>query len=152
MAWFAVPKTHEVKLCSEREVRITSEPLGDIWQVWSAKLRRQDAPTVAEILRASEGRWMYKPVRLRLTVDDPPVLLWLSVHTHPTLKGIKREYLFAETTVPLFKHDTFEMFKAELTGHMHQIVLLTLPGDEIFIDIWAKHKFSGSLETLFCAS
>jgi len=152
MAWFAVPRVHEVRLCSDREVQITSESLGDFWQVWSAKLQRQDVPTTAEILKASEGKWIYRPVRLRLTVNDPPVLLWLSIHTHPALKGIKREYLFPEVLMPPFRRGTFDAFKAELRDHIYHIVLPTLPGDKIFIDIWAKHKFTGNLETLFCTS
>jgi hypothetical protein len=66
---------------------------------------------------------------------------------------VKREYLFPDELMLPLKRGTFEWtFNAELTNHIYHIVLSTLPGDRVFIDIQAQHKFTGTLEVLFCAS
>jgi hypothetical protein len=142
-----------MKLCAERRAQIKSEPLGDFWWTWSAELSRGDVPTIAEVLKAAEGRWVYKPVRLRLEVSNPPALLRLSVHTHHALEGVKREYLFPDMLMPPLKRGTFEWtFNAELTNHIYHVVLSTLPGDRVFLSLLSKHEFAGSLEVLFCGS
>jgi len=153
MSWFKIPNVHEVKLCGDRKTKIESEPWGDFFWYWSVKLQRREEPRVQDILKAAEGRWMYKPVRLRLEIDKPPVDFRLAIYTHPTLVGIRREYLFPDSLTPPLIRGIFEWtFRAELNNHLYNIVLATLPGDRIYIDLKTKHRFTGSLEVLYCAS
>jgi hypothetical protein len=146
-------KVYELKLCKDRELQIEGVKFGNFWWIWAANLLRQDVPTMQDVLNASQGKWIYRPVRLFIAVDKPAVDLRLDVYTHNMLKGVKREYIFPDVYMPQFQQGTSEgIYQAVLDKYFYHIVLLTMPGDRIFLRLMAEHKFEGELKVLYCVS
>jgi len=145
-----------IRVCQDKHVLIEPEPEGDFFYASNILLVRQDAPTEGDITKAAEGRWIYRPIRLSLEVGKPPAYGWLDIHTHYRLKGIRREHL--GTMLPqdlpprILPHD-FGLegsFKLTLHSYHHQLLLLTMPGDRVFIRVYKKEPFKGELDVLFC--
>jgi hypothetical protein len=145
-----------VRICQDKHIPIESEPKGDFLHAINVLLVRQDEPTEKDVAKAAEGKWIYRPVRLFISVDAPPVYGWLDVHTHGYLKGVKREYL--DVMLPqdlpprIVSHDLGleGSLKLTLYNYYHQLLLLTLPGDRVYIHIYKKEPFRGELNILFC--
>jgi len=133
---------HRIRLCEDRRADIISEPEGDFNHAFFAELRMSNEPTVEDVLKAAEGRWIYRPVRVSIYIDKPPVDVWLSVHTHHSLSGVKRGYLLPSHTViePLIVPDEYLEggFRGQLLHCCQQIVFATLPGDRIFLTLRKK--------------
>ena len=145
-----------VKICQDRHVTLEPEPEGDFFYAANLLFERQNTPSENDIVKAAEGKWIYRPIRFSLEIDKPPVDGRLDIHSYYSLKGIKREYL--GTMLPqdlpprIMPHD-FGLegsFKLTLHSYYHQLLLLTLPGDKAFIRVYKKEPFKGKLEVLFC--
>jgi len=145
-----------IRVCQDKHVLIEPEPEGDFFYTSNILLVRQDAPSENDVVKAAEGRWIYRPIRLSLEIDKPPISGRLDVHTHHSLKGIKREYLdtmFPQDLPPrIMPHDLGleGSFKLTFYNYYHQLLLLTMPGDKIYLRLNKKEPFKGKLEVLFC--
>jgi hypothetical protein len=145
-----------VKICQDKHVTLEPEREGDFLYTSNILLVRQDTPSENDVIKAAEGKWVYRPIRFSLEIDKSPVYGRLDIHTHYRLKGIRREYL--GTMLPqdlpprIMPHD-FDLegsFKLTLHSYYHQLLLLTMPGDRTFIRLYRKEPFRGKLEVLFC--
>ena len=145
-----------VRICQDKYIPIEAEPEGDFYYTANLLLVRQDIPSENDIAEAAEGKWMYRPVRFSLEIDKSPVYGRLGFHTHSRLQGIKREYLHAmlpqDFPPEIMPHDLGleDSYKLMLFRYYHQLLLLTMPGDKIFIRLYKKKPFEGKLEVLFC--
>jgi len=145
-----------VKICQDRHVILESEREGDFLYTSNILLVRQDAPSENDVIKAAEGRWIYRPIRLSIEIDKPPVDGWLDIHTHRSLKGVRREYLGSmllqdfPPKVALHDLGLEGSFKLTFHNYYHQLLLLTLPGDRAFIRVYKKEPFKGKLDVLFC--
>jgi len=145
-----------IRVCQDKHVFIEPEREGDFLYTSNILLLRQDAPSKNDVIKAAEGRWIYRPIRFSLEIDKPPVYGRLDIHTHYHLKGIRREYLGSmllqdfPPKVALHDLGLEGSFKLTFHNYYHQLLLLTLPGDRAFIHVYKKEPFKGKLEVLFC--
>ena len=72
-----------VRICQDKYIPIEAEPEGDFYYAANLLLVRQDIPSENDIVKAAEGRWMYRPVRFSLEIDKSPVYGRLGFHTQP---------------------------------------------------------------------
>jgi hypothetical protein len=144
--WFPVRKPVKLDVKAYDEVEIVSEPAGDLRHMWSAVFERSDKPTVQEV---AGGGWMYKILRFSVYIQNPPVDMYLSVHTHHALSAVRRGYLYPTDYPPRFEEMMFSgAYKATLSNYYYQVAVATLPGDRVFITLESKEPFRGALRTL----
>ena len=145
-----------VKICQDKHVFIEPEREGDFFYAANLLFERQNTPSENDIVKAAEGRWIYRPIRFSLEIDKPPVYGWLDIHTHHSLKGVRREYLGSmllqdfPPKVTLHDLGLEGSFKLTFYNYYHQLLLLTMPGDKIYLRLNKKEPFKGKLEVLFC--
>jgi hypothetical protein len=148
-----IPKVEKVVLerdAVERSVDIGSQPVGDLMHIWAVALVRPDEPDLDTIVKLARGEWRqpYKSLWFSISISSPPVNMRLSIRS--PLRGIKRHYLYATDFMPpVMNHEFFDdVFKATLQNYYHQLRVATLPGDEVFITLYSKQTFRGSLKIL----
>ena len=145
-----------VKICQDKHVFIEPEREGDFLYAANLLFERQNTPSENDIVKATEGKWIYRPIRFSLEIDKPPVDGWLDIHTHHSLKGVRREYLGSmllqdfPPKVTLHDLGLEGSFKLTFNNYYHQLLLLTMPGDRIYLRLNKKEPFRGKLEVLFC--
>jgi hypothetical protein len=133
-----------VKICQDKHVFIEPEREGDFLYTSNILLVRQDTPSENDVIKAAEGKWIYRPIRFSLEIDKPPVDGWLDIHTYHSLKGIKREYLGSmllqdfPPKVTLHDLGLEGSFKLTFHNYYHQLLLLTMPGDRIYLRLNKK--------------
>ena len=145
-----------VKICQDKHVTLEPEREGDFFYTSNILLVRQDTPSENDVIKAAEGKWIYRPIRFSLEIDKPPVDGWLDIHTHRSLKGVRREYLGSmllqdfPPKVALHDLGLEGSFKLTFHNYCHQLLLLTMPGDRIYLRLNKKEPFKGKLDVLFC--
>jgi len=145
-----------VKICQDKHVILEPEREGDFFYAANLLFERQNTPSENDIVKAAEGRWIYRPIRFSLEIDKPPVYGRLDIHTHHNLKGVRREYLgpmlLQDFPPKVTLHDLGleGSFKLTFNNYYHQLLLLTMPGDRIYLRLNKKEPFRGKLEVLFC--
>jgi len=144
----------QFKICETDRISIESRPMGDLMYSSAVLLVRPEEPSPADVLKVAKGEWLYKPLWLSIYIDKPPVHMWLDIHTHHTLSAIKREYiapLLSRAPLQLREREFDGSYSALLSNYGYQIVLLTLPGDRIFMHLYSRHvQFQGRLSILNC--
>jgi len=144
---------NQFKICETDRISIKSEPMGDLLYSAAALLSRTEEPSVGDIIKLAKGEWVYKPLWLSIYIDKPPVHMWLDIHSHHSISAIKREYiapLLSPAPPQLRERELEGSHSALLNNYGYQVVLLTLPGDRIFIHLYARHGFQGELSILNC--
>ena len=148
----SIPKVEKVVLeraVQGAEISIKSQPAGDLMHIWAVVLVRSDEPSAQDVVKLAKGEWLYRILRLGVSLRNPPVNMRLSIHTHHALRDIKRWYLYPTDLMPAFASKTFEWaYRATLTNYGYQIAVTTLPGDRIYIELYSKQPFEGQLRIL----
>ncbi len=148
--WFPTRRVVELSANACGEVEIASKPAGDLRHVWDAVIADRCEPTIKDVLETVQGRWLWitKVLRFSVSIDKPPVDMWLDVKS--AMPGTKREYLYPEYLAPRFETRDEGAFKATLTRYYYQIAVGTLPGDKVYVSLESKEPFRGSLRILSC--
>jgi hypothetical protein len=134
-----------------REFDIISRPMGDLLHSWATLFVSNSVPSVNDVVRVARGEWLYRTFRFSVSIRNPPVRMYLSVHTHHALHNIKRDYLYPTDFMPSLVEGAFEWaFKATLTKYYNQLAIATLPGDRVFLHLVSREPFRGTLSTLTC--
>jgi hypothetical protein len=144
-------RLQKLKICEREEVQFEGVPAGDLRYAATVAVYTESEPTADDIIKVARGAWLYKPFWISLSIDRLPVDLYFSIHTHHTLRQIKREFLWTATPMLKFKSGTSEgFFKATLDNYIYLLVLLLLPGDSVYLDFSSKVSFRGSIRFLNC--
>jgi hypothetical protein len=133
--------------CKDETIPITGEPMGDLNYSVAVVLTMPDIPNEL-VLRAAKGEWIYKLVRMSISIDKPPVAMHLAIDSHPQLLAIRREYLYPTDFMPKFRVRNEGSYDTILTNYYHQIAVLALPGDRVFLHFYSKEPFRGQLKLL----
>ena len=143
------PQLH--KICEKEEVEFRSEPAGDLRHTATVALFDPREPVAEDVVKFAEGRWLYKTLWVGVDVDNPPVTLYLDVHTHQKMEKIRREYLEFDPLMPKFEERGLSgSFKAVLANYGYIFGILVLPGDRIYFDFDSAAPFTGRLKLLNC--
>jgi hypothetical protein len=139
----------ETELCLGNVIKFRGVPFGDLY-VAAIVIRRQDVPSVSDVIAAASGNQVYKIARLSISIDRPPVRLHLAIDPHRTMTSIDREYLYPTDYMPRFKPSSFfkNAYDAVLDNFYYQIALNTLPGDAVFLEFNGGRPFSGEIRVL----
>jgi len=144
-------KVQEVRICEANNIPITGEPMGDIHYSSAVVLTMPNEPDVADVIRVARGEWIYRIMRISLSIDRPSIGMHLAVDPHPSFTCIRREYLYPTDIMPQFKEGMFKgTYNAVLENYYYQIAVLMLPGDKIFMSLYSKEPFRGELRILSC--
>ena len=147
-----IPKVEKVVLDSCREVDIVSQPMGDLMHLWAVELVRNDEPSTQDVVKLARGEWLYRIARFSISIKNPPVNMYMSIHSHHAIHNIKREYLYpSDFPVGFRKARFFEgAYYASLENYYYQVAVVTLPGDRVFVELYNKQPFEGQLRILSC--
>jgi len=140
----------ETEICQTNRIPIVGRLLGDLNYSAAVVLTMPDIQNELDVLRAAKGEWIYKLVRMSISIDRPPINMHLAVDPHPSLIHIKREYLYPTDVMPKWRMKGEGSYDTILTNYYYQIAVLTLPGDKIFAHLYSKEPFQGELRMLSC--
>jgi len=144
----------ETEICQTNRIPIAGRLLGDLngGLNYSAAvvLTMPDIPNELDVLRATKGEWIYKLVRMSISIDKPPINMHLAIDPHPQLLAIRREYLYPTDVMPKWRMKSEGSYDTILTNYYYQIAVLTLPGDKIFAHLYSKEPFRGEVKLLNC--
>ena len=143
------PQLH--KICEREEIELKSGQVGDLRYMTTIALYDLREPAAEDVLKLAKGEWLYRTLWIGVGVDNPPVTLYLDVHTHQKMRKIQREYLEFDPLMPRFaKRGLGGSFKATLTNYGYIFGILVLPGDKIYFDFDSAAPFTGRLKLLNC--
>ena len=148
-------KVQTAKICEVNNIvnniPIVGEPAGDLHYSSAVVLSVSNEPGTADIIRAARGEWIYNVLRMSVSIDRPPIGIHLAIDSHPSLAHVRREYIYPTDIMPQFRSALFEgSYNAFLENFYHQIAVLTLPGDKVFMHFFNKKPFRGELRILSC--
>jgi hypothetical protein len=134
-----------------REFDIISRPMGDLFHSWATLFVHNSEPSVQDVVKLAKGEWLYRMFTFSVYLDNPPVRMHMSIHTHHALRDIKRGYLYPTDFMPRLKQGMFDgAFSATLTNYYYQLAVAVLPGDRVFLHLHSREPFRGKLHTLTC--
>ena len=154
----AGPATEQAPLVLEiplefrcREFDVISRPMGDLFHSWAALFVHGNEPGVQDVVKLAKGEWLYRIFTFSVSLDSPPVRMHMSIHTHHTMREVRRGYLYPTDFAPRLEQGMFDgAFSATLTNYYHQLAVATLPGDRVFLHLHSREPFRGRLHTLTC--
>jgi len=92
----------------------------------------------------------------RLRIETAPMAQYLFLHVSNELKelNLKREFVaqyekIFDPLVPKFKSELEGSFRAQINSNIIHIPLMLLPGDKIFISLYARKPFEASMKLDF---
>ena len=149
--FFSMVKPQWHKICEREEIGFKSEQMGDLRHMATVALFDSHEPTADDIAKLAEGKWPHRTLWIGVGVNNPPVTLYLDVHTHQKMKKIQRKYLEFDPLMPKFEERGLGgSFRTTLTSYGYIFGILVLPGDRIYFDFDSAAPFTGRLKLLNC--